>query len=176
MYTEATQQIIGEYGKTFTWDVKVQLMGLQGSESAKRIVEIYDLPITWEEYSERATKLYEVIMPRAALMPGTFCMLQIRRVPIFVSSPLSSRITAKSTRLTCAQRCSACRRLTRARRSWVRPICPSVGRICTRNSSRSSLRSWQIPRCFQVQQISHSGDHKFRPFTMKHLKGVRASR
>lgn len=47
-------------------------MGLTGQESAKKIVEMFDLPISWEQYYETAQKLYQKLMPEAKPMPGMY--------------------------------------------------------------------------------------------------------
>ncbi|CAG9839273.1 unnamed protein product [Diabrotica balteata] len=71
LYTKATQNILDQYGKTFTWEVKTQMMGLHGQEMAERIVKIYDLPISAQEYYKQALEQYYIIMPECQLMPGT---------------------------------------------------------------------------------------------------------
>tara|TARA_B100000686_G_scaffold341041_1_gene417761 strand:- start:25 stop:696 length:672 start_codon:yes stop_codon:yes gene_type:complete len=50
IYTEVTQDIVGEYGKVFDWSVKREIIGRPASEAAKIIVESLDLPITSEDY------------------------------------------------------------------------------------------------------------------------------
>ncbi|XP_063696108.1 probable pseudouridine-5'-phosphatase [Culicoides brevitarsis] len=72
LYSKATQNILDETGvkRTYTWDVKQTLMGLQREEVSKRIVEIYDIPLTWEEYMHRQQEQIEILMQNAQLMPG----------------------------------------------------------------------------------------------------------
>ena len=38
LYTIATQTVCDEFNKTYTWDVKKQLMGSTETESAKKII------------------------------------------------------------------------------------------------------------------------------------------
>lgn len=45
-------------------------MGLQREEVAKRIVEIYELPITWEEYLEQSHAECIRLMKDSNLLPG----------------------------------------------------------------------------------------------------------
>lgn len=45
-------------------------MGLQRDEVAKMIVEIYDLPITWQEYVDAAIIQQDILMKTAELLPG----------------------------------------------------------------------------------------------------------
>ncbi|KAK4880531.1 hypothetical protein RN001_008677 [Aquatica leii] len=70
IYTEATNNVVQHYGKTYTWEIKSQIMGLTGEEAAKHIVKLLDLPITWEEYYRLAHEQYKLLMPRAKFMPG----------------------------------------------------------------------------------------------------------
>lgn len=70
LYTQATQKILDPYGKTYTWDVKVTLMGLQREDVSKKIVEIYDLPITWEEYADLVLEQIQLLMLNCNVCPG----------------------------------------------------------------------------------------------------------
>lgn len=72
MYSLATQNILDETGvkKTYSWDVKQTLMGLQREEVSKKIVDIYEIPLTWEEYMDRQQAQIEVLMQNAQLLPG----------------------------------------------------------------------------------------------------------
>lgn len=72
LYTVVTQNILNEYspGKIYTWDVKVTLMGLQKEAVSREIVEIYDLPLTWQEYADLAQAQIEMLMKNCHLMPG----------------------------------------------------------------------------------------------------------
>ena len=70
MYSQATQEILDPYGKTYTWDVKVSVMGLQTQQVAEAIVAAYKLPISWEEYTQRQREWTEILMTGAELMPG----------------------------------------------------------------------------------------------------------
>lgn len=70
LYTVATQNILDPYGKLYTWEVKASVMGMQSHEMAQRLVDVYELPMTPEEYLELARQQYEILMPTAALLPG----------------------------------------------------------------------------------------------------------
>lgn len=72
LYTVVTQNILNEHspGTIYTWDVKVRLMGLQKEAVSKKIVEIYDLPLTWQEYADLAQAQIEDLMKNCCLMPG----------------------------------------------------------------------------------------------------------
>lgn len=51
-------------------------MGLQKEAVSKKIVEIYDLPLSWEEYADLAQAQIEVLMKNCHLMPGMYETLQ----------------------------------------------------------------------------------------------------
>lgn len=72
LYTVVTQNILNVHapGKIYTWDVKVTLMGLQKEAVSRKIVELYDLPLTWEEYADLAQLEIEKLMRDCHLMPG----------------------------------------------------------------------------------------------------------
>ncbi|CAH1284768.1 unnamed protein product [Diabrotica balteata] len=92
LYTKATQNILDQYGKTFTWEVKTQMMGLHGQEMAERIVKIYDLPISAQEYYKQALEQYYIIMPECQLMPGAVTLvkhLHSKNIPIAVATSSS---------------------------------------------------------------------------------------
>ncbi len=46
LYTEATQKVVGEFGKTFDWSLKSQMMGRHELEAAALLVETLELPIS----------------------------------------------------------------------------------------------------------------------------------
>ncbi|KAI9245764.1 hypothetical protein BY458DRAFT_560741 [Sporodiniella umbellata] len=58
VYTEVTQQILDQYagGIKFSWEVKSQLMGKTGDESAAMVVATYKLPMTTAEYIQMTAK------------------------------------------------------------------------------------------------------------------------
>lgn len=90
LYAQATQNIVQEYGKNFDWPTRVAVMGLTGVQRSKKIVELLELPIDWEEYYDLALKQHQTLMQNTQFMPGRlvicFCrfFLQIRRVLIRV--------------------------------------------------------------------------------------------
>ena len=70
IYTEVTQQIVGEYGKVFDWSVKGKIIGRRAIQAAEIIVDSLDLPITPQDYLDsRKNVLLEKFKDTAAL-PG----------------------------------------------------------------------------------------------------------
>lgn len=72
MYTKATQGILDDLGTgiTYTWDVKEKVMGLQREAVARRLIEIYELPITDQEWIDKMQDCIETLMLNCKLMPG----------------------------------------------------------------------------------------------------------
>ncbi|KAH9632005.1 hypothetical protein HF086_016565 [Spodoptera exigua] len=70
LYTEAFQNIVSRYGKNYTFDLKLKLMGLQSHETAKMIVSELQLPMSIEEFLEESKKQFELLFPETQLMPG----------------------------------------------------------------------------------------------------------
>ena len=70
IYTEVTQQIVGEYGKVFDWSVKEKIIGRRSIQAAEIIVESLDLPISPQDYLDsRKEVLLEKFKDTEAL-PG----------------------------------------------------------------------------------------------------------
>lgn len=67
-----TQKILDKYcpGTKYTWDVKVTVMGLQREEVAKKIVKLYKLPLTWQQYADEAQREAMIYMRNCRIMPG----------------------------------------------------------------------------------------------------------
>jgi len=70
LYTEATQRVVGQYGKTFDWSLKSRMMGRHELEAAELLITTLDLPITAEEYLRRAAPIAEDLFRTAAELPG----------------------------------------------------------------------------------------------------------
>ncbi|KAG5878898.1 hypothetical protein JTB14_023557 [Gonioctena quinquepunctata] len=92
LYTKATQNIVGKYGKTFDWSIKAQMMGLHGQEMAEKIVQMLELPLTPEKYYKLALEEYSIIMRETHLMPGAEKLvkhLHHHKIPIAVATSSS---------------------------------------------------------------------------------------
>jgi pseudouridine-5'-monophosphatase len=92
LYTEATQLIVGRYGKTFDWSVKGNMIGRPALDAARYLVDALDLPIKPEDYLAERSVIFEELMPTAEPMPGARALttaLAARRVPMAVASSSS---------------------------------------------------------------------------------------
>ncbi|KAF0308060.1 Pseudouridine-5'-phosphatase [Amphibalanus amphitrite] len=89
LYTKTTDRVVGQFGKKFTWEMKLSQMGMKGSEAAARIIEQLELPLTSEEYLRQSARIWEELFPSAELMPGAERLvrhLHKHRVPIALAS------------------------------------------------------------------------------------------
>ncbi|ALG69336.2 HAD-IA family hydrolase [Beggiatoa leptomitoformis] len=69
-YTEVTQQIVQQHGKTFTWALKSQMMGRKPLDAAKILVDALELPITAEEYLISREPLLDALFLTAQPLQG----------------------------------------------------------------------------------------------------------
>ena len=70
LYTEATQQIVCQYGKDYTWDLKTKVMGFVGKDVAVTIVNALELPITPDEYLVTMQKIVGELFLTCKFLPG----------------------------------------------------------------------------------------------------------
>jgi pseudouridine 5'-phosphatase len=70
LYTQATQEVVGKYGKTFDWALKSQMMGRHELEAARVLVSTLDLPISAEEYLRLQLPIAEALFRTAEEVTG----------------------------------------------------------------------------------------------------------
>jgi len=88
-YTQATQEIVGRYGKTFDWTLKQHMIGRQALPAARFLVETLALPLSPEEYLAECGRLLRDLMPQANATPGAVDLtgaLAAHRVPQAIAS------------------------------------------------------------------------------------------
>ena len=101
LYTEATQQIVGRFGKTFDWRVKADMIGRPALDSARHLVTVLGLPFTAEQYLQEREALLETLMPTAAAHAGArelVAALAARGVPQAVATSSPSHLFELKTR------------------------------------------------------------------------------
>lgn len=89
LYTQATQTIVGRWGKTFDWSIKANMIGRPAMESARYLVETLALPMSANEYLSERAVLFEELMPTAEPMPGARELTSVlagRGVPMAVAT------------------------------------------------------------------------------------------
>ena len=69
-YTQVTQEIVAQYGKTFDWSIKSNMIGRPSLESAQYLVGALELPIAPEEYLARRGARLEQLFRDSPSKPG----------------------------------------------------------------------------------------------------------
>jgi pseudouridine-5'-monophosphatase len=101
IYTQATQQIVGRYGKVYDWSVKGNMIGRPAIDAARYLVEALELPIAPEDYLAERVALFEQLMPNAEPMPGAqqlTAALAARGVPMAVATSSTRALFELKTR------------------------------------------------------------------------------
>ncbi|KAJ9076873.1 hypothetical protein DSO57_1022077 [Entomophthora muscae] len=70
VYSEVTSEIVGRYGKEFTWELKSKMMGRVGSEAAELLVKELQIPLTAEEYLNERNQKHIAKFPTCRPLPG----------------------------------------------------------------------------------------------------------
>lgn len=70
LYTIAFQNIVSQYGKDYTFDMKMKLMGTQAHESASILVSELNLPLTPDQFMEACKEQYLTLFPDTSVLPG----------------------------------------------------------------------------------------------------------
>ena len=89
IYSLVTQQILDKYGKTFTWDLKLKMMGLPALEAAKTLATTLQVNLTAEDYLEIRNQLHMKYFGQCELLPGVAKLilhLKKHNIPIAVAS------------------------------------------------------------------------------------------
>ncbi|XP_030030172.1 pseudouridine-5'-phosphatase isoform X1 [Manduca sexta] len=85
LYTDLFQNYVSRYGKNYTFDLKLKLMGAQPQETAKIIIAELELPVTVEEFLTETGKGYEELFTKSQLMPGAKRLIEHlhnKKIPI----------------------------------------------------------------------------------------------
>lgn len=77
-YTKVTNEILSDFntGKELTWDIKVQLQGRTGDQSAAILIKEYNLPVTPDELRAISIKKQEKEWPQSKFLPGALELLK----------------------------------------------------------------------------------------------------
>ncbi|CAF0788312.1 unnamed protein product [Adineta steineri] len=70
LYTECIQKLCTPYGKNFTTEIKLKMMGKSSLEAGRILIRELDLPITEDEYLLKSNALYMEAFPSSELLPG----------------------------------------------------------------------------------------------------------
>lgn len=71
VYTRVTNDILAEYGKEMTWDIKAGLMGKPEKDAALHLLSFFpDIDLTVDEYLRRRDEGQDKAWPIVPLLPG----------------------------------------------------------------------------------------------------------
>jgi pseudouridine 5'-phosphatase len=100
LYTQATQQVLSPFGKEYTWELKMQMMGRDTQSTAEFLVSALGLPLTAEQYIARRKPLLEQACRAAAALPGAEALvrrLHTRGIPTAVATSGEASLTRAKT-------------------------------------------------------------------------------
>ena len=95
LYTEATQRIVGDYGKRFEWSLKREMMGRNSLEAAEHLVRSLSLPISAAEFLQRSAPILESLFAASVELTGARALVQKlaeRGVPMAIATSSSRRL------------------------------------------------------------------------------------
>ncbi|KAK8780524.1 hypothetical protein V5799_018131 [Amblyomma americanum] len=72
LHENAVQSIADRYGKKYTWELKLQIMGTTGVDSARTVIEALGLPLSVEDYLADLGRIYAEKYPHVDLVPGEY--------------------------------------------------------------------------------------------------------
>jgi pseudouridine-5'-monophosphatase len=96
-YTEATQAVVGAYGKRFEWSLKRELIGTSQENGARVVVEGLGLPISIDEYLAQLRPRLDGLFERCPAVPGIEALvaeLSERGVPMAVATSSHAKLYA----------------------------------------------------------------------------------
>ena len=73
LYTVAQNEVLQRYGLSFSWELKVLMMGKRANEAAQALLQATGLNgrgVTAEVFLQQRDQLLAEMFPRADLMPG----------------------------------------------------------------------------------------------------------
>ncbi|CAG9811812.1 unnamed protein product [Chironomus riparius] len=100
---QVTQNILNKLSnppKVHTWKNKESLLGLKCDDVAKKVVKIYDLPISWQTYKEMARHEAKTLMENCEICEGAERLiyhLYSNNIPICVATSSSKESFAIKT-------------------------------------------------------------------------------
>jgi pseudouridine-5'-monophosphatase len=95
LYTEATQTIVGRYGKTYTWAIKRDAMGRDALISARIVLERLGVPIDAQEFLAERTAILETAFAQCRAMDGAEAFVHALReqgTPMAVATSSDRRL------------------------------------------------------------------------------------
>lgn len=88
-YTVAFNNVTRRYGKEFTWETKVKIMGTKSSVYSRMVVEELSLPLTPEQFLHMLEEEYPKVFPLVNMLPGVERLLNhlhSHNIPMAIAS------------------------------------------------------------------------------------------
>ncbi|POY72415.1 hypothetical protein BMF94_4572 [Rhodotorula taiwanensis] len=89
LYTVATNEVLAPFGKTFSWELKSQLMGRPAHESAARLIEATGIPYSVDDLLVVMDKKVEALFRTVQPLPGVVKLvhhLQKHNIPMAIAT------------------------------------------------------------------------------------------
>ncbi|CAF3632430.1 unnamed protein product [Rotaria sordida] len=89
IYTECLQKLCAPYGKNFSTETKVHMMGKSSLEVGQILIRELDLPMTDDEFLMKSYEFYQEAFPSAELLPGAERLIQhlaAHNIPIAIGT------------------------------------------------------------------------------------------
>ncbi|KXN90947.1 (DL)-glycerol-3-phosphatase 2 [Leucoagaricus sp. SymC.cos] len=90
IYTEVTNEILGNYGKKMSWDIKAGCMGKPERQAAEHLLSFFpDIILTLKDYLLKRNKLQDERWPTVPLLPGVNKLvhhLKKNNIPIAIAT------------------------------------------------------------------------------------------
>ncbi|KAI9339014.1 putative 2-deoxyglucose-6-phosphate phosphatase [Obelidium mucronatum] len=89
IYFEVNSEILARFGKTFTWDIKAQVMGAKERQAAELVIQHYQIPLSIDEYIQERREKLAAKFPDCKVLPGVYRLIQHLKasgVPICVAT------------------------------------------------------------------------------------------
>lgn len=93
-YEKVIQQIAGKYGKIYTKEIKISLLGTTEQDTARIAVASMELPITPKEFHQRFSDLCQTALENAPLFKGAEKLIRHfhkNNIPIALATSSSSQ-------------------------------------------------------------------------------------
>ncbi|KAF9270094.1 HAD-like protein [Marasmius fiardii PR-910] len=93
VYTDVTNEILGQYGKEMSWEIKAGCMGKPEREAAEYLLSFFpDIDLPMESYLQQRNILQDQRWPSVALLPGTHkLVLHLKKHNISIAVATGSR-------------------------------------------------------------------------------------
>jgi pseudouridine 5'-phosphatase len=89
LYTEGTSQVVGRFGKTYPFELKVKMMGRSAVDSARILLEELEIPLSVAAYLEERARILMPLFAKSKPMPGAEQLvrwLHAEQIPIAVAT------------------------------------------------------------------------------------------